>query len=165
MPNTILIDQLLPYADVLSLHASCDVFVSLHRAEGLGLNLMESMSLGKPVICTAWSGNMDFSTEKNSLLVDYQLIPVVHTHQTYDPETLAGEAYWAEPNVEEAAECMQRLASDKALRARLGNQARADMEECVRRYWRGLAFDQVKQQILDPSSKMWKRRMRRRRLQ
>ncbi len=52
----ILIDLSLPYEEVLSLYASCDVFVSLHRAEGLGLCLLEFMSMGKPVIATAWSG-------------------------------------------------------------------------------------------------------------
>ncbi|MDP2183785.1 MAG: glycosyltransferase family 4 protein [Actinomycetota bacterium] len=156
--NMILIDELLTYEDVLSLHASCDVFVSLHRAEGLGLNLMESMSLGKATICTAWSGNMDFTNDRNSCLVGYKLIPVQPTHKVYDPANLAGEARWADPDVEEAAQFMQRLATDKALRSTLGQRAKADMEENVMRYWRGLTFDQVKQQAVDSSSLMWQKR-------
>lgn len=154
-PNMILVDELLPYEDVLALHASCDVLVSLHRSEGLGLNLMEAMSYGKPVICTAWSGNMDFSTEQNSCLVGYKMIPVSPTHRDYSPEKLTGQAFWADPSVDEAAEHMQRLASDRGLRAALGQQARRDMEERGRRYWRGLIFDQVKQQALDPNSPLW----------
>lgn len=159
--NMVLIDRLLPYEDVLSLHASCDVFVSLHRAEGLGLNLMESMSFGKPVICTAWSGNMDFTTDMNSCLVDYELIPVQPKHQAYNPDTLAGDAHWADPDVDEAARFMQRIASDRAFRVSLGDRARADMEEGVRKYWRGLTFDQVKQHAVDGSSLVWQKRGRR----
>src|SRR5204862_1514764 len=48
--NIHIVDRTLGYPDVLSLYATCDVVVSLHRAEGLGLGLMEAMALGKPVI-------------------------------------------------------------------------------------------------------------------
>ena len=52
-PNIIVIDQTMDYREILSLSASCDIYVSLHRSEGLGLNLLEAMSLGKPAIATA----------------------------------------------------------------------------------------------------------------
>lgn len=157
-PNLILIDELIAYEDVLALHASCDVLVSLHRSEGLGLNLMEAMSYGKPTISTAWSGNMDFTTEKNSCLVGYELIPVAPTHRDYSSDRLTGPAFWADPSVDEAAEYMQRLAGDRVLRESLGQQARLDMGERVRRYWRGLVFDQLKQQATDPDSALWTRK-------
>ena len=35
--------------------------------------MLESMSLGKPVIGTAYSGNMDFMTPENSFLLPYRL--------------------------------------------------------------------------------------------
>ena len=60
--NVVLIEEHLSYRDVLSLYASCDVMVSTHRSEGLGLHLMEAMSLGRAVMATGWSGNMDFMT-------------------------------------------------------------------------------------------------------
>ena len=66
MANTIVIDRQLTYAETLSLNASCDVYVSLHRSEGLGLNLLQAMTLGRPVIVTGFSGNMDFMTPKDS---------------------------------------------------------------------------------------------------
>src|SRR5438552_11448509 len=71
-----LIKNFLTYGEVLQLYASCDVFVGLHRAEGLGLGLMEAMALGKPVIATGWSGNMTFMNHANSCLIGYRLIPV-----------------------------------------------------------------------------------------
>ena len=45
----------LSYAEVLGFYAASDVHLSLHRGEGLGLGMMESMALGKPAIATAWS--------------------------------------------------------------------------------------------------------------
>ena len=53
--------------------AACDCYVSLHRSEGLGLTMAEAMALGKPVIATVYSGNLQFMTPENSHLVDYQL--------------------------------------------------------------------------------------------
>jgi len=71
-PRIQLLTDPFDYRQALSLYASCDVFVSLHRSEGLGLGLMESMALGKPVIGTAWSGNMTFMNHANSCLVGYE---------------------------------------------------------------------------------------------
>ena len=47
--------------------ATADCYVSPHRSEGFGLTMLESMALGKPVIATAYSGNMDFMTEDEQL--------------------------------------------------------------------------------------------------
>lgn len=62
-----LITDVLSYREVLSLYASADVLVSLHRSEGLGRSMMEAMFLGRPAVATGWSGNMDYMTTENSL--------------------------------------------------------------------------------------------------
>ena len=49
--------------------AACDAYVSLHRSEGTGLTITDAMALGKPVIATGWSGNMDFMNVANSFPV------------------------------------------------------------------------------------------------
>jgi glycosyltransferase involved in cell wall biosynthesis len=129
-PRIILVDEVLEYKDVLSLYASADVFVSLHRAEGLGLGMLEAMSLGKTVIATGWSGNMDFMNEQNSCLVGYDFTPVeASTQAAYTPEFMGGEAKWADPNIDEAAAWMRRLAEDAELRRHIGKQAAADMAQ------------------------------------
>ncbi len=58
---------------MVALLACADAYVSLHRSEGFGLGMAESMYLGKPVIGTAYSGNVDFMTQENSYLVDYRI--------------------------------------------------------------------------------------------
>ena len=80
---------------------ACDCYVSLHRAEGLGFTLAEAMLMGKPVIGTAYSGNLDFMRPGNSLLVDFERVPIVEDLPFY-PQG----AVWAEPSVEQAAERM-----------------------------------------------------------
>ena len=127
LPNVRFIEGNLPYRDVLSLYASCDVLVSLHRAEGLGLHLMEAMSLGRVVVATGWSGNMDFMTAENSLIVPYRLVPVTSTNAAYAPEVGRGGQLWAEADIAEAARLMRVAFEQPDLRERMGGQAAGDM--------------------------------------
>lgn len=157
--NIIVIDEVIPFRDVLTLYASCDVLVSLHRSEGLGLSLMEAMTYGKPVLATAYSGNMDFCTPQNSCLVDYELIPAVSKHPSYSAESVGPGAEWADPDLGQAAECMRRLAEDEALRTSLGEQARADMEMRRRNFWQGAIWDTIREMSLDPGSVLWERHL------
>ncbi|HKJ23664.1 MAG TPA: glycosyltransferase [Myxococcota bacterium] len=119
-PRIRLLDEVLPYADVLSLYATADAYVSLHRAEGLGLGMLEAMSVGTPVVATGWSGNLDYMTHGNAFLVDYTLVPVRPSNQVaYRPEVVGEDARWAEPDPEHAARHLRRLAADpEAGRAR-----------------------------------------------
>ena len=100
-----------------------DCLVSLHRSEGLGLHLAEAMWLGTPTIATRYSGNLDFMDDSNSLLVDARLVPVTGGEGVY-PST----AVWAEPDVDEAADAMRRLAGDPGLGAKLSAAGRSKME-------------------------------------
>ena len=81
------------------------------------------MALGKPVIATAWSGNLDFMNARNSALVSCKLIPVHDPEGAFD----SGDQKWADANVEEASEWLRRLAADADLRARMGAAAAKDI--------------------------------------
>jgi glycosyltransferase involved in cell wall biosynthesis len=121
--NIHLIDRMLSPPQMAGLTACADIVVSLHRAEGFGLVLAQAMQLGKPVVATAWSGNLDFMTEANSALVRYSLVPVRDPEGTFDMT----DQKWAEADVEHAAEWFIRLAQSRELRQRLGAAAAADM--------------------------------------
>jgi glycosyltransferase involved in cell wall biosynthesis len=116
------IDTYLTRQEVFDLESCCDTMLSLHRAEGFGLGLAEMMALGKPVIATAWSGNMEFMTGMNSCLVDYELKPLEQNLEPYERGQL-----WAEANIEHAAFHLERLFLDSFLYRRLGTQAKTDM--------------------------------------
>lgn len=116
--SVVLLDRTLPDAEVKALHLCADAFVSLHRAEGYGFGLAEAMFLGKPVVATGYSGNMDFMGPENSLLVGHRLVPVPEGAYPF----WEGQQ-WAEPDVEEAAQVMWRLVQDPALGRRIGAAA------------------------------------------
>jgi len=113
------------YAEALGLYASADVIVSLHRAEGLGLVPMEAMAMGKPVIATAWSGNMAYMNHRSACLVGYQLVPVRRRGGLYGKMLAGTPARWAEPDLHSAARWIVRLAGDASLREHYGAAARA----------------------------------------
>jgi glycosyltransferase involved in cell wall biosynthesis len=120
-PNIVLMTQTLPEAELRGLIAASDIILSLHRAEGFGLIPATAMLLGRPVVATGWSGNLDFMTPEASMLVSYKLIPTTDPRGNYD---LAG-AKWAEPDIEDAANALRLLAGDEALRAALGAAGQA----------------------------------------
>jgi glycosyltransferase involved in cell wall biosynthesis len=99
-----------------------DCLVSLHRSEGLGLHCAEAMWLGKPVVATRYSGNLDFMDDGNSFLVDHTLVPVRHGEGVYP-----ADAVWADPDLDQAADHLRRLATDPDLGRRVGARARAAM--------------------------------------
>ena len=75
-PRIVFIDGFIDRESMWGLLSVVDAYVSLHRSEGLGLGLAESMLLGKPAIATGYSGNLEFMNRDNSCLVDYRLVPV-----------------------------------------------------------------------------------------
>jgi glycosyltransferase involved in cell wall biosynthesis len=105
-----------------SLVASSDCYVSLHRSEGLGLTLADAMTLGKPVIATGYSGNLEFMNTGNSVLVPYseELVGL-------DAAPYSHNAKWADPDLDFAADAMRRVASDSVFATRLGLQAEEDL--------------------------------------
>ena len=117
-------DEVIDRSDVQALQRCADVYISLHRAEGFGLGLAECMRLGKPVIATAWSGNMEFMTSENSCLVNYRLVPVGEGEYLHHVDQR-----WADPDVDHAATYMRRLADDREFAARVGAQAAIDIRD------------------------------------
>ncbi len=100
--NVLLLDELMTRERAYGLIAMSDCFVSLHRSEGFGLGLAEAMLLGKPVIATGYSGNLDFMNRENSLLVDYEMVAIEEDRPIYTRGNL-----WAEPSIEHAAAYMR----------------------------------------------------------
>ena len=107
-----------------ALFNAADCYVSLHRSEGFGLTLAESMFLGKPVIATGWSANTDFMTPWNSVPVPYKLVQLDRDYGAYPRG-----ATWADPDVDAAAAAMVRVANEPEFALALGVQAARDMRE------------------------------------
>jgi glycosyltransferase involved in cell wall biosynthesis len=119
-PNIRLETRILPPRDSHALTRAADIVLSLHRSEGFGLIPAEAMLLGKPVIATGWSGNMDFMDNDSSALIGYRLVPARDPRGVFE----APGAMWAEPHQQQAVAELTRLADDAEARAALGGRAR-----------------------------------------
>jgi glycosyltransferase involved in cell wall biosynthesis len=120
VPGIILINRMLDRDELRALENLCDCFVSLHRSEGFGLGLAESMYLGKPVIGTNWSGNLVFMNADNACMVDYQLVEVEKTSGPYKK----GQK-WAEPDYLHAASWMKKIVEDSGFRTQIALKGQA----------------------------------------
>lgn len=123
-PRIAFVDDYLSTDEMRGLLNTADTYVSLHCSEGLGLGMAESMYLGKPVIATAYSGNMEFMNAENACLVPYELISVAAGEYPYHRGQL-----WAKPDIPAAAAWMVRLVHEPDLRRDISNRAAADMRQ------------------------------------
>ena len=120
--DVIVIERYLPAAERDALIRGAAAYVSLHRAEGFGLTLAEAMSVGTPTIATGWSGNMQFMNDNNSFLVPSRLIDI-----SADTPVYAGLGQWADPDLDVAAQLMQRVLEDPVEARRRADQAAFDV--------------------------------------
>lgn len=93
-PRIVIPEQTLPEAALGALIASADVFLSLHRAEGLGLGLIEAMQRGVPVVATDYSGNRDFCRPQTSWPVEFTLRPVMPGSMSMPMAPRSGRTPW-----------------------------------------------------------------------
>ena len=103
-PDVHVMQQRLSHSQRNGLLGAANCYVSLHRAEGFGYTLAESMWLRTPVIATGYSGNLDFMTPDNSCLVDHRLVPIGAGNDPYP-----ADGVWAEPDVDHASRLMREV--------------------------------------------------------
>jgi len=121
-PDILVMDSYVDAVQMQGMIELSDCIVSLHRAEGYGLNLIDAMVVGRPVIATGYSGNLAFMDEKNSFLVPYDLVEVGPGNDPYEPH-----AHWAQPRIDDAAALMRAVVDDPAAAARRGEAGRSSV--------------------------------------
>ena len=97
--NKLIVNKSLKDKEYAALQELSNIYVSLHRSEGYGLNIAEMIKRGKYVVTTGFSGNVDFCDSEKSYLVKYKLVRVKSEDYPYSEN---GQ-YWAEPDVNDAA--------------------------------------------------------------
>jgi glycosyltransferase involved in cell wall biosynthesis len=115
----VLVRDYLSRRDLHGLANACDCYFSPHRAEGFGIGIAEAMLLSKPVVATDWSSTTEFCRPEHSIPVPYRMVPVK------PGEYFTSMKEWAEIDVPAAAAALRRLFEAPALRAELGQKARA----------------------------------------
>lgn len=112
-------------ADSLAWIANLDLYMSMHRSEGLGLPIAEAMRLGVPVAVTDWSAPNEFVDDTCGYLIPCKLIPVEDETGLY---ALPG-ARWADADVDAAAEILRYARRSPVARATKAVAARERIAE------------------------------------
>jgi glycosyltransferase involved in cell wall biosynthesis len=127
-PNVEIISEFLTPTALTALYRDADILLSLHRAEGFGLSMLEAMANGVPVVATGWSGNLEFMGPSDSRLVPHRLIPVDDASGVYR------RSMWADPDLEAAANALRELAADPQAYARLAAMAHGRVSSTYPRF-------------------------------
>jgi cyclopropane fatty-acyl-phospholipid synthase-like methyltransferase len=120
--NIRIFDRVLTRQEMNTLTSISDCFVSLHRSEGFGISIAEAMLLEKPVIVTAYSANMDFTTPANSFLVKYKLVEIDRDYGPYRKGWV-----WADPDLEHAAQLMRYVYENRDICIETGRRGKKEM--------------------------------------
>lgn len=78
--------------------SSSNVYVSLHRGEGLGLNILDSVFLNTIPVITKYGGIVEFLPEDYMFFIPYKIIKAKPVVSAYNFE----KARWADPEIDEA---------------------------------------------------------------
>ena len=125
-PSIVVIEGRLDGSILSALYDIAHVYVSAHFAEGWGLPLSDAMVLGTPVVATNYSGNLDFMTPHNSLLVNCTEERIKPQDQYY---AFDGSMRWGYPHREHLERQMlnaYRMHQQGTL-AQVAQQARSDV--------------------------------------
>ncbi|MBI5929660.1 MAG: glycosyltransferase [Chloroflexi bacterium] len=122
--NGILIEDYFSRQDTYALIQTCNVYISLHRSEGYGMTLAEAMAMGRPVIGTAYSGNVDFMNVNTSYLIPYELVTLTQDYHPYKVGSV-----WAEPDIHAAAKALREIYEHPEIAAEKGRAAAEYMRE------------------------------------
>lgn len=96
---------------------SLDVFCSLHRAEGFGLNIAEAMAAGLPVVATQCPAVGDYLDAAVGCPVPWSAVPAEPLLDDPNP------GVWAEPDIDAAAAALKAIDADRAAAQALGAKA------------------------------------------
>jgi glycosyltransferase involved in cell wall biosynthesis len=116
--DVVFLDDYVTAAQMRAMIELADCYVSLHRSEGLGLNMSDAIARRTPVVATAYSGNMDFMTVDTAALVPYELREIGAGGGPYP-----AEGWWAEPDLSAAAGHMRNLFDNREFGERMAERA------------------------------------------
>lgn len=100
--RVVLIDEVYSEEQNQILINGASAYISLHRAEGLGLNILEGLAADVPTIATNYSG-LSAEIEDFVFPVEYELIKIGNNAFPYPPD-----GSWADPSIASAAHQLKK---------------------------------------------------------
>jgi glycosyltransferase involved in cell wall biosynthesis len=109
------------------LYAACDAYVGASRGEGWGRPYMEAMAMGLPTIASRWSGNVEFTTDENSFLVEGELVEVASD----SVDGYFRGSRWFEPDRDQLARLLRQVFEGGAAVTQRASAARPSLQANV----------------------------------
>ncbi len=107
--NIIFIDSEFSDEEMSRFQKMADVYLSLHRAEGFGLNLREMMDAATPVVATHWSAPVEFLSAYDQYYpVQFELIRIKDFWEAYSS---SADAFWADADIMSASSQLRNAAA------------------------------------------------------
>jgi len=120
------ISENLPLAGYIALLDSADCFVYPSHGEGFGLQPLEAMALGKPVIATYYSGMTEYLDDSVAILLPNRgLQPATHYHRLYGEERSA----WARISIDDLCDRMKWVYEHRHSASLIGMKAASRVAE------------------------------------
>jgi len=154
-PRVVFLNELLSESDNKALYEHQDCFVSLHRSEGYGMIILETLGIGIPVIATNYSGNVDFFKSLPSyegactFPVPYNLIELEQSYGPYE----AG-SHWADPDHAYTVEAMRHVVKNDC-KNKHGKEMAREMEQV----YGSVAIGKKMHEMMSQSMKAIKRKV------
>ena len=114
-PRVLFIHKNIDDSENIALHKYPDCYVSLHRSEGYGMNILESLGQGIPAIATNYSGNVDIFEALPKSMENVCFFPISYElrelEEDYGPYTRGN--HWAEADHSSAVLAMRKAFQSK----------------------------------------------------
>ena len=98
----------LPLEDLQCVMSNASSYVSLERANGWNLPLMQMIAMGKPTLSIGWGGSTEFLTQENCYLISHGELTKVEPKLAIQNEWYAGQN-WPMVRVQEVQKGLRRL--------------------------------------------------------
>ncbi len=111
------INQMFSADEVTELRSELDVYVSPHRAEGFGLNIFESLSIGIPTVLSRYSGALELLGDDYPYYIEGTYSEIEEDSGPYRKGSV-----WFEPDPESLIKKLHDAISDRSLHSNIFNK-------------------------------------------
>lgn len=106
--NFLLINFYLSDSEMESLYHLCHVYLSLHRAEGYGLTLLDAMMHHLKILCVNYSSPSEFlENYQGWIKIDHKMVSLKEFPLSF---YTGGDSEWADPDLEDVVHKLKRIA-------------------------------------------------------
>jgi len=129
----LILNKYLP--SLVELYNACDIVIMLSNFEQWGLPASDALAAGKLVVASNYGGQLHFLNDKNSLLVNGDVVRMPRKYFYWDPQVTNGEMF--EPDVEDGIRKLRQAVNDYD---QLIDKFTPNMQETVQRFtWENVA--------------------------